>query len=334
MTGGTGCIGSVTIHQLLQSQEVAKIIVAARSNNTDTLKLWLGKDLDPRLEFVTLDVADYPALGRIVTNANPTHIVHLGAFQSPDCSMHHLRGMEINTGGTMALFDIAETLPELQRFVFASSAAVYGMRAMYPEASIPENVPLAPPNHYGIWKLAGEHLARLFHDNTKVPTVCLRINTTYGKGRDKGKTSAPTNALKAIAMGAATNSAIPFEMPYQGRENYHFVEDVGAHFAACTLQPYEGFGAFNIKGKTIAIEDFLNLVEQQAEAMGMGRFAQLSIAEGAPPNLFVSDLNHEKIEATFTGLPLTPIAEGIRKSLQEFRTMAKKGELAYSKAHS
>ena len=334
ITGGTGCIGSVTIHKLLQSKEVAKIIITARSNNTDTLKLWLGKDLDPRLEFVTLDVADYQALARIVTKVDPTHIVHLGAFQSPDCSMHHIRGMEINTGGTMALFDIAETLRKLQRFVFASSAAVYGMRAMYPEATIAENVPLAPPNHYGIWKLAGEHLARLFHDNTKVPTVCLRINTTYGKGRDKGKTSAPTNALKAIAMGAATNSAIPFEMPYQGRENYHFVEDVGAHFAACTLQPFEGFGAFNIKGKTIAISEFLNLVEQQAEAMGMGRFAQLSIAAGAPPNLFVSDLNHEKIEAAFTDLPLTPIAEGIHKSLLEFRKMADKGELAYSKAHS
>jgi nucleoside-diphosphate-sugar epimerase len=313
---------------------VARIIIAARSNSTETLKLWLGKDLDPRIEFVTLDVADYHALGDIVTKINPTHIVHLGAFQSPDCSMHHIKGMEINTGGTMALFDIAETLPQLKRFVFASSAAVYGMRAMYPESSIMEDVPLSPPNHYGIWKLAGEHLARLFHDNTKVPTICLRINTTYGKGRDKGKTSAPTNALKAVAMGAAMNSVIPFEMPYQGRENYHFVEDVGAHFAACTLQPFEGYGAFNIKGKTIAIADFLNLVEQQAEALGMGRFAQLSIAKGASPNLFVSDLNHNKIEETFTDLPLTPIAEGIRKSLLEFRTMAEKGVLAYSKAHS
>ena len=112
ITGGTGCIGSVTIHKLLQSKEVVKIIIAARSNNTDTLKLWLGKNLDPRLEFVTLDVADYKALEQIVTKVNPTHIVHLGAFQSPDCSMHHIRGMEINTGGTMALFDIAETLPK------------------------------------------------------------------------------------------------------------------------------------------------------------------------------------------------------------------------------
>lgn len=330
ITGGTGCIGSVTIYKLLQSKEVGKIVIASRSNNADPLKLWLGEDLDSRLEFVTLDVANYDAMEETLLKVDPTHIIHLGAYQSPDCSKYHIRGMEINTGGTMALFDAAEKLTNLKRFVFASSAAVYGMRAMYPQATISEDAQLAPPNHYGIWKLAGEHLARLFHDNTKVPTVCLRINTTYGKGRDKGKTSAPTNALKAIAMGAVSGKVVPFKMPYQGRENYHFVEDVGAHFAECALQDYKGFGAFNIKGRTIPIQDFLEIAQEQSEAMEMGEYAQLSIVQDAPPNLFVSDLEHDKIDATFKNLPLTDIREGVRKSLQEFRNMAEKGILDYS----
>lgn len=330
ITGGTGCIGSVTIYKLLQSKKVDKIVIATRSNNADPLKLWLGDDLDARLEFVTLDVSDYKAIEQVLAKVNPTHIIHLGAYQSPDCSNDHIGGMQINTGGTMALFDAAEKLPNLQRFVFASSAAVYGMRSMYAESVIPENVPLAPPNHYGIWKLAGEHLARLFYDNTKVPTVCLRLNTTYGKGRDKGKTSAPTNALKAIVLGAVSDTLIPFEMPYQGRENYHFVEDVGVQFAQCTLQPYEGFGAFNIKGKTIAIEDFLNIAKQQANALGIGDYVKLSITDGAPPNLFISDLSHEKIDRTFNDMPLTNIEKGVRNSLEEFLQMAKKGILNYS----
>ena len=330
ITGGTGCIGSVTIYKLLQSKEVGKIVIASRSNNADPLKLWLGEDLDSRLEFVTLDVANYDAMEETLLKVDPTHIIHLGAYQSPDCSKYHIRGMEINTGGTMALFDAAEKLTNLKRFVFASSAAVYGMRAMYPQATISEDAQLAPPNHYGIWKLAGEHLARLFHDNTKVPTVCLRINTTYGKGRDKGKTSAPTNALKAIAMGAVSGKVVPFKMPYQGRENYHFVEDVGAHFAECALQDYKGFGAFNIKGRTIPIQDFLEIAQEQSEAMEMGEYAQLSIVQDAPPNLFVSDLEHDKIDGTFKNLPLTDIGEGVRKSLQEFRNMAEKGILDYS----
>jgi nucleoside-diphosphate-sugar epimerase len=333
-TGGTGCIGSVTIHELLKSTEVEKIVIASRSNNTEHLKLWLGGNLDERLEFVKLDVSDYREIDTELQRIKPTHILHLGALQSPDCSNDHVYGMQVNLGGTMALFDAAEKLPDLKRFVFASSAAVYGMRAMYKEPGIKEDAQLAPPNHYGIWKLAGEHVARLFHENTNVPTLCLRLNTTYGKGRDKGKTSAPTNALKSIAMGAVSGEVIPFTMPYQGRENYHFVEDVGSHFAACTLQPYEGFAAFNIKGKTIAITEFLKIAEQQAKELGIEAYVRLSVQEDAPPNLFVCDLSHEKIGTSFKNLPLTPISEGVRKSLQEFKDMAKKNTLKYSKASS
>jgi len=334
ITGGTGCIGSVTIHKLLQSSEVEKIVIATRSNNTDPLKLWLGQELDPRLEFVTLDVSNYSEIEGVLLEVNPTHIIHLGAYQSPDCSRDHISGMEINTGGTMALFDAAEKLQNLKRFVFASSAAVYDMRSMYSQEIIPEDVPLAPPNHYGIWKLAGEHVARLFYDNTKVPTICLRLNTTYGKGRDKGKTSAPTNALKAIALGAVKGELMPFEMPYQGRENYHFVEDVGAQFAAVTMQPFEGFGAFNIQGETIPIKSFLELAGQEAKKLGMGDYVELSIMENAPPNLFICDLDHSKIASTFSDLPLSDISEGIRKSLLEFKSMAEKGTLEYSKPTS
>ena len=330
ITGGTGCIGSVTIHHLLQDPAVEKIVVATRSSNAAPLKLWLGEEIDPRVEFVKLDLSNDEAIEQVLQAVNPTHIVHLGAYQSPDCSADHLGGMAINTGGTMALFDAAEKLTNLQRFVFASSAAVYGMRSMYPQDIIGEDVALAPPNHYGIWKLAGEHLARLFHDNTQVPTICLRLNTTYGKGRDKGKTSAPTNALKAIAMGASRGKVMPFAMPYQGRENYHFVEDVGACFAACTVQDYDGYGAFNIPGKTIPIDDFLAYATEQAKELGLGDYASLSIVSDAPPNLFVCDLDHQKITGRFNDLPVTDIVAGIRQSLIEFKAMAENGILTYS----
>ena len=207
ITGGTGCIGAVTIYKLLQSDEVEKIVIATRSSNTEPLKLWMGDSLDPRLEFITLDVADYNAIEITLKSINPTHIIHLGAYQSPDCSRDHIGGMEINTGGTMALFDAAESLPALERFVFASSGAVYGMRSMYPDSVIKEEVPLAPPNHYGIWKLAGEHLARLFYDNTKIPTICLRINTTYGKGRDKGKNFCTNKRIKGCCHGCSLRNS-------------------------------------------------------------------------------------------------------------------------------
>ena len=40
--------------------------------------------------------------------------------------------------------------------MFASSAAVYGPRALYAGPTVREDDPLAPPNRYGVWKLAAE----------------------------------------------------------------------------------------------------------------------------------------------------------------------------------
>ncbi|MDR0814358.1 MAG: NAD(P)-dependent oxidoreductase [Bacteroidales bacterium] len=321
ITGGTGCIGSVTIYKLLQYPTVEKIVVATRSTNKEPVKLWLGENIDPRVEFVTFDLSDYALVETMVPQINPTHIIHLGGYQSPDCAANHLKGMEINVGGTMVLLDVAEKLHGLERFVFASSGAVYGKRSMYLGATIGEDVILTPPNHYGIWKLAGEHLARFFHDRTGVPTVCLRLNTTYGLGRDKGMTSAPTAALKAIALGASKHEVIPFAMPYQGLENYHFVEDVGEHFAACTMQPFSGYGFFNIRGKTIEVRQFLDIVRQEAAALGLGQYTDVSIAPDAQPNMFSYELCHEKIEKAFKDMPLTAINEGVRRSLIAFQKL-------------
>jgi nucleoside-diphosphate-sugar epimerase len=327
ITGGTGCIGSVTVCKLLQSSDAERIIIASRSDNARILKLWTGEKLDPAIKFTTLDLSDYEAVLETTLRVNPTHIIHLGGLQSPDCAANHLRGMEINVGGTIALLDAAERLSNLKRFVFASSGAVYGKRAVYAEATVPETVRPEPPNHYGTWKLAGEHLARFMHERTGVPVVCLRLNTTYGQGRDKGLTAAPTAAIKAVALGAAHNRKIRFEMPYCGLENYHYVEDVGEHFAACAMRDFEGYGVFNIKGQTLDVRDFLDAVVAEAQKLGWGDCADIAIAGDAKPNMFIHDLDHRAIDSAFDSLPLTCISEGVRRSLLAFRKQADDGVL-------
>jgi nucleoside-diphosphate-sugar epimerase len=315
----------------LQNSDAERIVIASRSDNARTLKLWTDEigtkgakdnNLDPRIEFATLDLSDCDAVFETVRRVNPSRIIHLGGLQSPDCAANRLRGMEVNVGGTIALLDAAEQLPNLKRFVFASSGAVYGKRAAYTEATVPETVRPEPPNHYGTWKLAGEHLTRFMHERTGVPAVCLRLNTTYGQGRDKGLTSAPTTAIKATALGAAHNRKIRFEMPYRGRENYHFVEDVGEHFAACAMRDFEGYGVFNIKGQTLDVQDFLDAVAAEARKLGWGDCADIAIAADAKPNMFIHDLDHRAIDCAFDNLPLTGIGEGVRRSLLAFRKQA------------
>lgn len=322
VTGGTGCIGAVTARELL-ARGAGRVVVASRGGTPGLLGLWLQPPFEARVVLAAADLGDPATIHRVVAEHRPTHVVHLGGLQSPDCDADPARGLAVNVGGTQELLAACERLATpLRRFVFASSAAVYGPRALYPGPVVREDDALQPPNRYGTWKLAGEHLCRLFAQRTGVATVCLRLNTTYGKGRDRGRTAAPTTAMKAIAQGAARGQVVPFAMPYQGRENYHFVEDVGAHFAAAALAPFTGFGAFNIRGQTVPVAEFLALVGAVAGELGMARFCELSIAPDATPNLFVSDLDDAAIQRHLPGLPCTPLREGVRRSLLEFVRLA------------
>ncbi len=334
ITGGTGCIGAAAVNTLLTQydSQVESIAIASRTGDRALLNIWLADRLDElvrsgRIQFVSVDIGDSAALTAELKKFAPTHIIHLGALQSPACDADPVLGVDINTSGTINLFRAAEEIsPKLERFVFASSAAVYGKRASYPQDIISEDVVLAPPNYYGVWKVAGEHLAALFHERSGIATVSLRLNTTFGPGRDRGKTSAPTVALKSIALGSENDAAAAFRMPYQGRENYHYVEDVGAHFAGVCMLPFEGCEPFNIKGKTIPVSEFLNLAAEVAGELGMQQ-VDLGIEPEAAPNLFICDLDHTKVDRAFPGLPQTEIKDGIRKSLEMFREFAKAGTL-------
>jgi nucleoside-diphosphate-sugar epimerase len=327
MTGGTGCIGAATSFELLE-RGATELVIATRSCNPGLLKLWFGEQISDAVKLVTCDISDSEAVARLIADTQPTHIIHLGAFQSPDCDTYPVRGMDINVGGTMEMLTAAKSRGDaLQRFVFASSGAVYGPRDAYSGPTVRETDPLLPPNLYGIWKVAGEHLARLFHGSTGVPTVCLRLNTTYGKGRDRGKTSAPTTALKSIALGKHSGKPVPFRMPYQGRENYHYVRDVGAHFAAVALQPFDGFGAFNIRGQTVEVAEFLQIAKDAAAALGMTDVTDIGIDEAAERAMFVCDLDDSSIQQAFADLPRATLEDGIRQTLIDFVEMAERGWL-------
>jgi UDP-glucose 4-epimerase len=65
----------------------------------------------------------------------------------------------------------------LKKFVYASSSSVYGHAETLPTA---ETVRPQPISHYGVSKLAAEHLAVLYAKEFGVPTTSLRYFTVYG----------------------------------------------------------------------------------------------------------------------------------------------------------
>lgn len=83
------------------------------------------------------------------------------------------------TGNVLATQRVLEAAVRARtpRVVYASSSSVYGSALRFPcrEDDLPR--PLSP---YGVTKLAGEHLARLYADNHGLSTVSLRYFTVFG----------------------------------------------------------------------------------------------------------------------------------------------------------
>ena len=133
-------------------------------------------------------------------------------------------------------------------------------------------------------------------------------------------TSAPTAMLKCAATGH------PFLMPYQGREHFHFVSDVGAGFAEAAVASFEGYGVFNLRGITMHTEEFIETIQVVAAGLGIEN-VDIGIASDAKGMPFVYDLDADDSLAAFPKMPLTSLEAGIQTSLKAFRKMEAAGEL-------
>ena len=86
---------------------------------------------------------------------------------------------EVNVVGTVTMLKLAVDVGAC-RFIYLSSAAVYGEPQIIP---IPETHPTRPVNPYGASKLAGEIFVESFYRTYRLPYIILRLFNVYGPGQ-------------------------------------------------------------------------------------------------------------------------------------------------------
>ncbi|MCA9137348.1 MAG: NAD-dependent epimerase/dehydratase family protein [Planctomycetales bacterium] len=319
VTGGFGCIGAETVKWLLHHSDADIVVCSRRADTERSLRVFHLADRS-RLRLVEADVSQRPAIDRIFAEHPITHVAHLAALQTPDCNAHRDLGLQINLAGTQHLIESIKACGRaLDRFVFASSIAVYGPRSAYPEPLVPMLADTRPVNVYGTWKLAGENLTRLLFEEAGIPAISLRPGVLFGPGRDAGLTSTPTTAMKCVTLGLA------YEIPFRSRQDYLYAPDVGAAFGNALLEPFDGNAVFTLPSQTTDTETFVDTMRLAANDLGIGNQFKITVGNATVP--FICDLDYQPFCESFPRVPRTDLRDAIRDSLLVFQDQVDRGWL-------
>lgn len=238
VTGGAGYIGAHTVRALRQTSRDVVVLDTLERGNKEAV---IGADL------VVGDIADKNLVAEICHKYKITEVVHFAAYKAVGESMTQPKMYwQNNVDKTVALLD---TLIEhgVDRFVFSSSAAVYGTPKSVP---VTENEPTMPESVYAETKLAVENILSS-PERSAIKSVSLRYFNAAGASSDNkiGEDWLASQNLVPRVMRALLDQAFLFEVfgdDYPTRDgtcirDYIHVEDLAlAHIKALDYLEHGG----------------------------------------------------------------------------------------------
>jgi nucleoside-diphosphate-sugar epimerase len=172
VTGGAGFIGSHVVDRLLHDGFEVTVIDNLSSSNPENVSHHDGKK---NFNFVRGDICKLDLVKMAVKEADA--VFHEAAVLTwTGSSKSLLRLNQVNVNGTLTLLNACAD-SDVERFVYASSAAVYGEAGVQPQH---EDLSPKPISAYGVSKLSAEQYVQVFHKLYGLETVCLRYFNVYG----------------------------------------------------------------------------------------------------------------------------------------------------------
>ena len=167
VTGGAGYIGSHTV-KLLQEQGMDVLAL----DNLST-----GHADSVNCPLIVGDLSDKNLLGKIFSDYQIDAVIHFAAIASVQASVENpVLTHQVNFDGTLLLLEMAR-ITGIKRFLFASSAAVYGDAS---EGAVSENSPVSPLTPYAIDKLACEYYLKHYYRTFGMECTAFRFFNVYG----------------------------------------------------------------------------------------------------------------------------------------------------------
>lgn len=240
VTGGAGFIGSHLIVELLRKGYSIVVFDNLSSGKMQNVRKFADRG---DFEFKKGDVRDRLAVSEAMCGVDA--VVHLAALidiakSVADPAETH----EVNVNGTLNVLQEA-VRRGVRRFIFPSSAAVYGDCEVLP---IKEDAELKPLSPYGASKVSGEAYCQAFCRCYGLETTTLRPFNVYGSGNERNPYS---GVITKFLKSANSNQALTVNGDGEQTRDFMFIDDVvvaimlsleneklnGEVFNVCTGQP-------------------------------------------------------------------------------------------------
>ena len=192
VVGGAGYIGSVTAADLLAAGHQVVVL--------DSLVTGHAEAVSPGAELVVGDLEDRELLEVVFGRWKFDGVVFYGGFIAAGESMQVPGRYFFNNVANVINLLNAMIDHGVLRFVFSSSAGVYGEP---PTAPIPEDAPIAPLNPYGESKALVERLLRWYDSQCGLRFASLRYFNAAGATERLGEDHRPETHLIPVVLEVA-----------------------------------------------------------------------------------------------------------------------------------
>jgi UDP-glucose 4-epimerase len=210
---------------------------------------------------------------------------------------------DVNVLGTQRLLEACTA--RRPRFVYSSSSSIYGDAPDLPtvETTLPQ--PVSP---YGVTKLAGEHLCRLYAQSAGVPTVSLRYFTVYGPRQR------PDMAFHRFVRSHLLGRAVTvYDDGLQTRDFTYVGDAVAANLLA--LEHGTPGAAYNVGGGSrVSVNDVLGMIGEIT-----GRPVEVRREERQRGDVRDTHASTERARAELGWKPATSLRAGLGAEIEWLR---------------
>jgi UDP-glucose 4-epimerase len=178
VTGGAGFIGSHIVDRLLNDDFEVAVLDDLSTGRLENVAHHQG---EKNFHFINGDIRSFDLVKSALQDVDA--VFHEAALVGVACSVENpVLTNEVNVTGTLNLLKACVD-SSVKRFIYASSAAVYGRAETLPHH---EGLSPRPASPYGVSKLAAENYVKVFSEVYGLETVCLRCFNVYGSRQTYG----------------------------------------------------------------------------------------------------------------------------------------------------